>query len=306
MSELILHHYDRSPFSEKIRLIFGVKGLAWRSVIVPMTLPKPQILPLTGGYRRTPVLQVGADIFCDTALIAAEIERRHPTPSIYPAGHESLGQILSLWAEHVLFWPTARYVTGKYSDRLSPDFHADRAAMRGLPTPTAEALRAAMPHDLFQMQIQFDWLEKLFGDGRSFLLSDAVGIGDFAVYGRLWWLGAFEDAFPELGDFPRVQDWMVRVAAFGHGDRDEMRPEEALEAAATSEPAPLAQDQQMDPTGPRPGLRVKIAAEDAETDPVEGVVWFCGSREIVLRRDDPSVGEVAVHFPRLGYRIRPS
>ena len=34
MNELILHHYEGSPFSEKVRLVLGLKGLAWRSVIV--------------------------------------------------------------------------------------------------------------------------------------------------------------------------------------------------------------------------------------------------------------------------------
>ena len=70
MAELIFHHYPNSPFSEKIRLIFGLKHLAWRSVLIPVILPKPDVVALTGGYRKTPVLQIGADIYCDSALIA--------------------------------------------------------------------------------------------------------------------------------------------------------------------------------------------------------------------------------------------
>ncbi len=54
MSELILHHYANSPFSEKVRLVLGLKGLSWRSVTVPVMMPKPDVLALTGGYRRTP------------------------------------------------------------------------------------------------------------------------------------------------------------------------------------------------------------------------------------------------------------
>ena len=62
MPEIILHHYPTSPFSEKIRRIFGYKKLAWRSVEIPRSAPKPDLMPLTGGYRRTPVMQIGADI----------------------------------------------------------------------------------------------------------------------------------------------------------------------------------------------------------------------------------------------------
>ena len=68
-NNLILHHYDFSNFSEKVRLVFALKQIGWDSVIIPSYLPKPDYLPLTGGYRRTPALQVGSDIYCDTRLI---------------------------------------------------------------------------------------------------------------------------------------------------------------------------------------------------------------------------------------------
>ena len=76
MTDLIFHHFAGSPFSEKVRIAFGIKQLAWKSVTIPNMMPKPDLMPLTGGYRKTPVLQVGADIYCDTQLIMLEIERR--------------------------------------------------------------------------------------------------------------------------------------------------------------------------------------------------------------------------------------
>ena len=78
MAELILHHFLTSPFSEKVRLILGYKRLAWKSVLVPGYSPKPDVVALTGGYRRTPLLQIGADIYCDTALIGTGM---HSTPA---------------------------------------------------------------------------------------------------------------------------------------------------------------------------------------------------------------------------------
>ena len=87
MPELILHHYDMSPYAEKIRLALGWKGLPWRSVITPTVLPKPDHFELTGGYRRVPVLQVGADVYCDTHLIARVLDRIQPSrPLAPPAG----------------------------------------------------------------------------------------------------------------------------------------------------------------------------------------------------------------------------
>src|SRR6201985_1281583 len=98
MTDIILHHYDVSPFSEKVRLLFGLKGLEWKSVIQPVIMPKPDLIPLTGGYRRIPVMQIGADIFCDSQIILRELDRRFPEVSLTPAnGGAPYG--LGFWAD---------------------------------------------------------------------------------------------------------------------------------------------------------------------------------------------------------------
>ena len=96
MSELILHHYDMSPYAEKIRLSLGLKGLPWRSVQTPMVLPKPDHFELTGGYRRVPVLQIGADIYCDTHLISRILDQVQPAPPLSPSGRE-LEEVAARW-----------------------------------------------------------------------------------------------------------------------------------------------------------------------------------------------------------------
>ena len=95
MSEIILHHYPESPFAEKIRLILGFKRLRYRSVVIPMMLPKPDVIALTGGYRRTPILQIDSDIYCDTALIAEVLERIQREPTLYPQAHAVTASILA-------------------------------------------------------------------------------------------------------------------------------------------------------------------------------------------------------------------
>jgi glutathione S-transferase len=86
MAELILHHYDMSPYAEKIRLALGLKGLPWRSVVAPMVMPKTDLVELTGGHRRVPVLQIGADVYCDTHLIARVLDEVKPAPPLAPPG----------------------------------------------------------------------------------------------------------------------------------------------------------------------------------------------------------------------------
>ena len=170
MTELILHHYDISPYAEKIRLAFGLKGLAWASVIVPATLPKPDLMPLTGGFRRTPVLQIGADIYCDTLRIAMELDQRCPEPRLLPesGGGAGFDGILATWAERVLMWPTARYVTGMNRDALPEAFFRDRAEMRGHPVPTPDEVAAGLPHEEGQLGLMLGWVEDLLADDRRF------------------------------------------------------------------------------------------------------------------------------------------
>ena len=115
MAEIILHHYDRSPFSEKVRLVFGLKSVRWRSVQIPRWMPKPDLMPLTGGYRKTPVMQIGADIFCDTRAILREIERRFPSPPLYHAGG---GELLAAWADTLLFTNAVGIVFGTFADNF--------------------------------------------------------------------------------------------------------------------------------------------------------------------------------------------
>jgi glutathione S-transferase len=103
MNPLILHHYPVSPFAEKVRAMLGFKGVAWKSVLIPMMMPKPDVVALTGGYRRTPILQIGADIYCDTSLIARVLERAAPAPTLFPYGDRLEGRAMSHFADSVLF-----------------------------------------------------------------------------------------------------------------------------------------------------------------------------------------------------------
>ena len=307
MTELILHHYDISPYAEKIRLAFGLKGLAWASVIVPATLPKPDLMPLTGGFRRTPVLQIGADIYCDTLRIAMELDRRCPEPPLLPESGRGAGfdGILATWAERVLMWPTARYVTGMNRDALPEAFFRDRAEMRGHPVPTGDEVAAGLPHEEGQLRLMLGWVEDLLADDRRFARERLPRLADLALYQRLWWLRALDGrAAHALDDFPRTRDWMARIAAVGHGERSELAPRDALRIASSAEPADPPHRVPGDDLAPRG--RVRVATEDFARDPVEGELVHATRETIAIRRDDPEVGRVHVHFPRLGYAVTPS
>ena len=301
---LILHHYDFSNFAEKARLMLGFKGLAWQSVEQPPILPKPNLTPLTGGYRRIPVLQDGADLWCDTRLIARELERRVPQPTLFPAATAGAAQAIAWWAEQQFMRPVALFVSGINADHMPAGLHEDRARLHGLPPPSIEAVRKAATRNLHLVRPQLKWLADMLHDGRPHLLGDAPCIADFAAYHVVWFFkGRHIDCRQELSPYPCLLAWRDRMAAIGHGTRTDIDPNQALAVARAAEPATPRVSQPQD-GDPLPGQRARVRANDNAKDWIEGEVSFIDAHEIALMRHDPDVGRVAVHFPRLGYDWR--
>lgn len=306
MTDLIFHHFASSPFSEKVRLVLGWKGLAWRSVEVPVMLPKPDVVALTGGYRRTPLLQVGADVYCDTALICRVLDARAPAPPLEPAD-APLHPVVAQWAETTLFWTAVPYATQPAAiPHLFPGatlefLHAlarDRAEMtagfRRLPARDAAA----------QLVGYLGWLEALLAPGQAFLLGDRPGLADFAVAPSLWFIRLAPPLAGVLAPFRALAAWSERITAFGHGAPAPLTSADAIAvAAAATGHAPCAVEPDR---GFAAGDPVTVAALDYATDQVAGALVGLGRDEVVLERRDDRAGTVHVHFPRIGYQIKPS
>jgi glutathione S-transferase len=302
--ELILHNYDFSNYSEKVRLALGYKNLAWRWVTVPPVAPKPDLMPLTGGYRRTPVLQIGADIYCDTRLILAELDRRHPQPPLFPERSRAIAAAIAFWAETQLFRPISLYVSGTNADVLPDNLQADRSQMRGLPVPDAATVARAARRNAPAVRVQIAMVEEMLADGRTWIIGPDVTIADFAIYHALWFITGRTDRLQhELAPYPHIARWMDRMRAFGHGQVQPMSAADALGIAREATPAPRRPSARFD-EDPQLGAAVRIRADDYGRDAIEGELAFIDRDEIAIRRHDRQVGDVVIHFPRLGYDLR--
>lgn len=303
MSELILHHYPNSPFSEKVRLMLGYKNLPWKSVVMPAIAPKPDLLALTGGYRRAPVLQIGADMYCDTALIADVLEHRQPLPSLYPEPSKGLARTLAQWADHTLFWTAMAYnfqprgfeqMFGKTPD-VAEAFRTDRKAMSS-GMNRLRPLDAAAAYKSYLRRLS-DML-----DDWPFLMGEAPCIADFAAFHPLWFTRMRTPVLAEiLNATPAVLEWMDRMQAIGHGAMEKFSAVEAIAVAAACVPAPLHDDRFQDDHGIAIGSRVSIRAESFGLEPTEGVLMAATRMHYTLLRTDARVGDMYVHFPRIGY-----
>lgn len=309
MAELILHHYDEAPFAEKIRLIFGIKNLVWRSVIQPAALPKPHLVPLTGGYRRTPVLQIGADIYCDTQLITAVLEHAHPQPSVFPDGNPGLGYALGSWAHGPYVVTSVALYMGSEDPfagavNLPPHFFEDRKKMWKTQFDT-DSLGPKLPGLRAQLDAHTDFINLQLADGRSFLTGEKPGLADLHAMWDPWFLYRFAptEAQRAYDRFPRIAQWLARLAAIGQGTRDEMDPDAALDVAKAAAPNPPTGVDQFDPIGIKAGTRVCVSPSDYAEVNVVGELVGTTVRSVSVLRHDPRVGEVVVHFPKIGYRI---
>ena len=307
MSDLILHHYPTSPFSEKVRLMLGHKGLAWKSVHIPRIMPKPDVLALTGGYRRTPFLQIGADIYCDSALIAEVLDHRQPEPPLYPAHARGLSRVLAQWADGTLFWAAmghnlspkgAAALFAGQPPEAAQAFAADRGAMRtGMTSLRPGDATAAYKSYLRRLSTMVEM--------HPFLLGDAPCVADFAAYHPLWFSRVVNPAMAGILDAtPDVIEWMDRIAAIGHGRPETLTSTEAIAIARAATPAPLGDDPFQDDHGIALGSRVTVAAESFGPEHTEGVLRAATRTRITLERTDERAGTLHVHFPRIGFVLK--
>jgi glutathione S-transferase len=312
MADLILHHYPTSPFSEKVRLMLGYKQLAWKSVIIPSIMPKPEVLALTGGYRKTPFLQVGADIYCDSALIADVLEHLQPAPSLYPEPGKGLARTLAQWADSTLFWTAMAHNLGPKGaahmfagapPEAARAFSEDRKAMAGGMVRLRPA-DAAAAYKSYLRRLS-DML-----DEQPFLLGQVPCIADFAAYHPLWFTRVCTPVVADILQLtPAVLDWMDRLAAIGHGEMEKFDAAQAITVAAAAEPMVVGHGLLTDSTfqdehGIPLGSRVSITAESFGPEPTEGELIAATRTHYTLSRSDERAGTLHVHFPRIGYVLK--
>jgi glutathione S-transferase len=299
VTTLILHSYDASPFTQRALKMLAIKGLEWRAVTTPMMPPKDDLVALTGGYRGTPVLQVGADVYVDSQRIARELERLYPAPSLFPDGNEGIGWAMVEWAD-AFFRAGLQMAISTTSSGWPAEFRADRQFL----FPDIDFERVDLDHARSQFRAYGGFVERQLADGRAFLAGSEPGLLDVHAWTVPWFARASMPAANELlASFARMAAWERRVAGLGEGCRIEFTADGAFAVARESTPEPGEVDE-SDAQGLRAGDLVEVAPDDTQRGAVRGVVHAAGWNEIAVRRSHPRCGEVVVHFPRVGYRVR--
>jgi glutathione S-transferase len=308
MTNLYFHHYVNSPFAEKIRRILAYKNLPWHSVLQPPIMPKPELVALTGGYRRIPVLQIGADIFCDTLLICDVLEQIAPNPSLYPTNIDGVARTVASWMDSNLFSVAMAFNFGpkgaaaffaKMPPAFATAFIEDRKAMR-MGGARMSHTDAAGAYKVALTRIN----EMVATTSHGFICGATPSIADFAAYHPLWFTKNIPEIAGVLNDYPNIAPWLARVAALGTDAQHKSSTQASLEVAKLGSKPFFAADTFADEHGIALGTEVSIVAESFGPEPTVGRLIAATKERYSLERHDELCGTVRVHFPRLGFAMK--
>jgi len=306
MTDIILHHYATSPYSEKLRNVLGFKGLAWKSVTIPFVMPKPDLMPLTGGYRKAPVLQIGRDIYCDTALMMRVLDRVAPTPPLVPTALKAscmafanLEQTLFFAAIPTVFQPAGlKAMLERMGPQVLDSFSKDRAAL----FTGGSAKRPGPDFGKVNFLPLMNALDQQLA-ATPFLLGETPTLADFTSYHPVWFILSNAGVAPLLDPFKNLLGWVERIKQLGHGRPSELSSADALAIARSTLTGEPFDGPVLEPDGIKLGMRVQVSATDYGVDPVIGTLVHASAFELAVKRQDERAGEVIVHFPRNGFAV---
>ena len=300
----ILHHYPPSLFSEKIRALFGYLDLEWQSVIIPAIMPRPHLMPLSGGYRKTPILQIGANVYCDTAVIARTLAERAGNDTLYQHGFAA--ERAARWADTELFRITValnfrEQAVAAQMSQMSADemaaFQKDRAELSG-GAPIVGADPAGAEAHFATLMAELD-----ASLTSGFLFGATPSIADFSLYHCLWFVRNNPANTELVSRWSNVNAYVDRIGAFGHGRFEPLAPEAALAEGSAAEPVLPERGTGTAERSVQPGQAVTVAADDYGRNPIAGELIRWDDEQIVILRNDDQAGNVCVHFPAIGFDV---
>ena len=239
-------------------------------------MPKPDVVALTGGYRRTPFLQIGADIYCDTALICRVLEQHRARAAAVSADRRRRWRrMVAQWADSALFWAAMPYTTAAGRHRRA----VRRRAARG-----GEGLRRRPRGDDRRHARGRRGRRR----GRAAGVPAALDAHSSATAGvparrravrsptspschPLWFVRrARPDGRDPAAARTGAGDWFDRMLAFGHGTHAELSTPPTRSRGRAAAAARTRRRRSQPGQGFEAGQRVTVAATDYGTDAVAG------------------------------------
>jgi glutathione S-transferase len=308
------HWYPQSPFAQKIVAILNYKKLDYKLVQISMMEPRPLRRPLDANYPKTPILQIGNQVFCDTKAIIAELESRYPEPSLYPplkhSGQSS--KTLAFGMTNLLDTSIFAAVPTQFNlDVIPLALLEDRAKMKGNGKFDVAKTKALQPYLKLELQAQLDRLTAGLVRGQWILDTETPSDSDFSLFMITFFLNmVINDAWTKE-HYPLLVEHFERMVVLTLPDRADTMPqisaEDALQIAKVQQ-APHSVSTSLSPSAQgiaRIGQKVSVTPLDMGKTPAVGELAALTSDRVVLRINDDRTGDVYVHFPLTAYVVVP-
>lgn len=191
-----------SPFVRKVRAFMAEKGIACEHQAVSPFNP-PEGFRALSPLGKIPVLLDDDRPLADSSVICLYLERRHPTPALYPA--DPYEQARALWFEE--------YVDGGLMPVAGPQvFRPLVLAPIVMKQPvTAEIKASVLEIVRTALYPMWDYLENELGE-RTYFVGGALSIADIAVAAGHVNL-RHADVEPSPGTWPRLSAFLSRMYA---------------------------------------------------------------------------------------------
>lgn len=302
MSAIILHHYDVSPYSEKLRAMLGYTHTAWQSSITEEMPPRKMLTPLAGNYGRIPVAQIGADVFCDSNIICWELSQIATKPELTLEGCSTEVNDFVRRVEADIFFACVLFGgTMKLHRRVLKTVRLKgllRLFVDRINMSRKANIKMVSMRDAKKISIRFlEELEDMLVN--DFLFGSQPNIADFSAYHCIWFIRDLGGR-NTVKKYPKTLAWLDRIKAMGHGTRENIDPQQALDLAKKSSPRVIAEEYTQDE---KIGKTVSIAPNDYRLDSTRGVLVGASDQRWIIAREEIDVDTVHVHFPKVGFDL---
>ena len=268
----------------------------WYSLRVKSSPPRLVIDKLVNGYRKIPIAQEDADIYCDSKLISREFFN---SLSLIPDSKEDKQSEVF---ENDIFKACLNSISPV---KLLSAFFRLLDFSEFLKT-TKDRLGAAKEFNDYRMhksEALFAWSTHLKELNRQlesdFILGKNPSYLDFCAYHLIWF--HIKITNENLSDeLELLIKWYERMEAFGHGSYEEVTEEFAFQEAKRSMPKEIRADQEH---SKYIGKEVFISPSDYMKNKTKGMLVGATDYSWILSRDNSEYGLVHIHFPKRGFEL---
>jgi glutathione S-transferase len=253
------------------------------------------------------VLQIGADIYCDSQNIAQAIDQSAAPHRLFPDQTYGMAMMISNWAETTLFDLSVRLVLTHALGKVPEEFIRDRGSLYFEPNWTEASLRAALPSVMHELRASLGFVEAHLGATEGvYLAGHQPCYGDAAIGYICWFLrGRWDGGAALLANYPALCALEAALDQLGDGQPQDLNAEAALAIAKAAKPqSPIGIIDSASSLAIGQSVMIRPKGETADPD-VVGRLRYCDGIRISIDHSHEQVGDIAVHFPVIGYVMTP-